>query len=145
MLFLYVLDMPNHLLHKDWDNLMRPNPPTILRSIFVVRCHGMYGLAPRQMNHQCLIHAFPTLRHVSWWTSPMSSNEKPLTNHESTYMHHTSLPVLGEIGSWHTSLELDICHRYRNPTNLCTWTWKPSTNIQVIKHFLNLILKHTQH
>ena len=127
-----------YVLHKDWHITTRPNPHTCRRSILVECCHGLYRLNLRRMNHSCLIHALPTLRHVSCTTSPMSSNENPLTNHQSTYMHHTSLPLAIKIGSWHTSLQLDICHRYRNPTTLCTWTWQPSTRSSISKT-LNII------
>ena len=118
---------------KDWDNTTILNPHTIWRSIFVEWCHNMYGVNPRTMNWWCLIHGLPTLRHVGCTTSPMSSNENPLTNHRSAYMHYTSLPLAIKIGSWHTFLQVDICHRYRKPTTLCTWTWQPSTRSNISK------------
>ena len=104
LLFEYVLDMPDHLLQEDWDNTMRPNPHTIWRSIFLEWCNALYGFNPRTRNHQCLVQPFSNLRHVGCTTSPMSSNESPLTNHRSTYMHHTSLPLAIKIGLFHTSL-----------------------------------------
>ena len=113
-------------LQEDRDNTMRPNPHNIWRSIFLEWCHRMYGVNPRTRNHHFLVQPLSTLKHVGCKTSPMSSNKNPLTNHRSAYMHYTSLPLAIKIGSWHTSLNLDICHCYRNSTTHCTWTWQLS-------------------